>query len=286
MKMRELIQEQTTFEIGKSLNMQMREIAAELDLTWGDMPGFMKKGVWYGGRVAPKGGQREEKKRDMTLPFDRRAKAFFRILGKFLAQKHEEGHVIAISPNQMANTKAYALKPEEFQDSFDKVALHHDDYAVCRWYISFSEQQKQKSTFMRLGATIVYNNETHLGADLAFLVEPWQLKRATSQIKSLNDTLKSKLAHDLFVIWKNAGGAVKNHARYTDQLGWEECLHVALNPSRPEPMTGTRVYYSDADDEESGWGEVRIKGAVMSQETIKVPGDEVLQAIDKWYLKR
>lgn len=299
MNVNELLQEATTYDIGKQLNREFRDLAAQLDLTWGEMPGFLKGGAWYGGAISPKGGRREEAKREMTLPFDRRVKGFFRQLSKVLAQKHEEGHVISIEANTVKNGKVVPLTPEQFQKSFDEAELRQFTFGVtrepkqdvrCRWYVSFSDAQSKEAAFIRLDGGIWGQNFATQYIDVAFNVTA-DMKAVKKKLKAIleNDKVRGGFGADLAELWKASGGKPNGPSKYAGgvKMSWEDYLNAARNPINKDPShldkEDSAVRYAYIKDNRGV--RLSLKGGVMSKSTIRVPSDEVLALIDKWWAK-
>lgn len=269
----ELLQEETTYEIGRNLNKELRDMALELDLTWGEMPGFVKAGAWYGGVIGPKGGIRGEGKREMTLPFDRRLKGFFKQLAKFLAKKQSEGHVVSVAPNTSKNGKPTPMKAEQLEEELLKTNVVHLNYAKARWYISFSEEQTASSMFIRLDGRVWGSNFASLYYDVAFTVgaKHKEIKKKLADIEK-NGKQTSLFVADLLPIWKAAGGKLPAKEKFNKVLTFDEYVNVAKNP---------RFANAGTDAGKAQSGNFHIKGNVMAAGTLKLPYEEVADIIDK-----
>jgi hypothetical protein len=284
----ELLQEETTYDIGKALNKELRDMAAELDLTWGEMPGFVKKGAWYGGFIGPKGGNREEKKREMTLPFDRRLKGFFKQLTKFLAQKHAEGHTVDVAANTSKNGKVGLTKPDQLQGIFDEVRTSNDR-ASCRWYISFSEAQASSSAFIRLDMRINPGQHRTLYADTAFAVGSQQ-KEVVKKLKAIekNPVVMSHFCAELLKLWKEGGGQVVPNKgegdpsyQYQKTLTFDGYVEACEKPVFKK-RTSTTAFNTEKDNR---YGTFYIKGGVKAKDTKTIDTAKALEAIDNFWRK-
>jgi hypothetical protein len=284
----ELLQEETTYDIGKALNKELRDMAAELDLTWGEMPGFVKKGAWYGGFIGPKGGNREEKKREMTLPFDRRLRGFFKQLTKFLAQKHAEGHTVDVAANTSKNGKVGLTKPDQLQGIFDEVRISNDR-ASCRWYISFNEQQTSSAAFVRLDMRILGGRARTLYADTAFAVGS-QHREVVKKLKAIekDPVVMSHLCAEMLKLWKAAGGAVvpnkgedKPDYQYEKTLTFDQYVDACKNPIFKKAKHD-RDYDTTRDNR---YGVFYIKGGVKAAATQNIDSVKALEVIDDHWRK-
>lgn len=287
MKIADLLQEQTTFEIGKSINAELREMAAQLDLTWGEMPGFVKKGAWYGGFITAKGGAAAERKRGIGLPFSARAKAFFKLLKKFLAQKQENGCEVTVAANTTRNGTFHAMTPSQIESELDSVKMVRKDkvsatgdvsvheFAKCRWYISFNAEQFETSSFIRI-TTNTFDEDLWLQTDIACLVSAEQLKTLRKRLKeiALNTSARNGLVHDLISLWHEAGGIAK-------ELPEPPSLSVQVKSTVEQVLNALSTLGSG----KQLTTHIAIISNVMAKSTIKVPTDKVLEIIDKWWRK-
>lgn len=284
----ELLQEDTTFEIGKALNKRLRDQAAELELTWGEMPGFQKRGAWYGGKISPKGGRRGES--NQMLPFESRYKAFFKLLAKELSKLHSEGHVIAVAPNYIRNGTVEPLEPEQIlpelmKSDFHEVTRLASECVACRWYVSFNEAQSSTGRFLRINAKIWPDKAVQLYMDGAFSVDDEaQQKEYLAKLRGIdkNHEIASHFVADFAEIWKLSGGRPhEDHVnKYNSKIiPWEDYIEVARNPA---PAKYKKDEYGINID--SGYFTFKANGK-MSTITIKLSSDKMLATIDKWAAK-
>lgn len=276
MNVQELLQEETTYDIGKAFNAELREVAAEYEITWGEMPGFVKKGAWYGGGFAPKGGRTAEAKREMTLPFDRRLKGFFKHLVKVLSKKIADGHEVCITANTVKNGKPTPMSIEQVEAELAKVQVRNEIQASVRWYVSFSEGQAAESAFIRLDCRIVTDESSTLYMDMVMTVGD-QLKDVKKKLVAIskNDVVQSKFVAELVPLWvEGGGGQLPNTHGYGKKFTIDQYAAMAAKPKFRVVQRG--------EIKDSHRGMMFVKGGVQSKRTKRIDSEKVIALVDKY----
>jgi hypothetical protein len=281
MRVTDLIMESNTFEIGKGLNKDMRELAAKYDVTWGEMVGFVKDGCWYGGALSPKGGNTADRKHLMT--FDSRCRVFLKALGKLLISYMEDGRKISVYPNSSSNggKVKVSMTPDEVMDTLATVEMKDfgDNVyrAWCRWYVSFGEESADIGLPFRVDLQVYSDRLRGLWGTIYANVTPATHKAMKKMMARIEEdpVANSKLCGEMFYMWHVAGGDATpkpGMGGYGKDL--DEYIDICNRPQTKQTSNGPRWMER---------GVAKVKGTVLPKTALQVPNIQLGDLIEKYY---